>query len=384
MKPEILIPIIAGSIILIITIVILIVRKARQRRPKEADGEVTPQGETIPKGKSGEKTFDGITYKYKHFRGTDKAPPYFSITIPCESSGAFKIKRESKFDRFFKRMGVTVEIETHDPEFDNTFYIITDTIPFTRYFLERSENRKTIQALFELGFNHLKHDGKSIVLTWNNYPRRQLMPVETVELAVAQLAAPVDNLPKITTYDARESSAWKYKRLFAFVFSSLLGITGLVTLIMGTSSYDPLDFGKVWLFSFKYSLPLFVVFIWIALQLLKGRSSSHSELIIVFIISLFAFPLAGVGYSTYLNGFLDKSPPVEHEVLVTRKYTSKSKNSTNYHMVTETWREGEKEEKFGASRRFYHSIQPYETKLIITTKPGKFGFEWVVGINRLD
>jgi len=378
MNKETLLPIIIIGIIIIIFITIALgvaktIKRKRQRQAEFPDGP-----EMVAKGGAGERTYEGTTYRYKHFRGTDKAPPYFSITIPCTSSGAFTIAPETKFDRFFKKLGVSVEIDTHDPGFDDTFYINTNTTPFTRRFLEKQENRHSIQTLFHLGFNHLKHDGQTLTITWKRFPRKTQMETATMEKAVAQLAEQGGNLTKITSYEMQEPSTWKLKRLFAFAFPIFLTVSGIVTMIIALSSFKPLDPGKVLVDSLKFSLPLFVLFTWFSIRLLKGRSSSHRELIAVFFIALFAFPLAGFGYRSFLNGALDDSPPAVHRVLVLDKYYSRSKSSYSYYARVKSWRKTGTNEKLRVSKSSYNYLQPGSSTITITTKPGKFGFEWIV------
>jgi hypothetical protein len=378
MKEETILPIIIIGIVLIILAVVafVVIKTINRKRQQRAELEGGP--EMVAKGASGEGTYEGTIYRYKHFRGTDKAPPYFSIMIPCTSSGAFTITPETKFDRFFKKLGICVEIETYDPGFDDTFYINTNTIPFTRSFLEKSENRRGIQALFDLGFNYLKHDGQTLTLTWRKFPRRTQMEVETMEKAVAHLVEQGRSLAKIATFETPEPSTWKLKRLFAFAFPILLAVTGIAAMIIGLSKYKPLDPGKVFVDSLKFSLPLLVLFIWFSIRLLKGRSSSHRELIAVFFIALFAFPLAGFGYRGFLNGALDDSPPAVHQVIVLNKYYKRSKNKYSYYAVVNSWRKPESEEKLRVSKSFYNYLQPGSSTITITTKPGKFGFEWIV------
>jgi hypothetical protein len=378
MKEETILPIIIIGIVLIILAVVafVVIKTIKRKRQQRAELEGGP--EMVAKGASGEGTYEGTIYRYKHFRGTDKAPPYFSIMIPCTSSGAFTITPETKFDRFFKKLGICVEIETYDPGFDDTFYINTNTIPFTRSFLEKSENRRGIQALFDLGFNYLKHDGQTLTLTWRKFPRRTQMEVETMEKAVAHLVEQGRSLAKIATFETPEPSTWKLKRLFAFAFPILLAVTGIAAMIIGLSKYKPLDPGKVFVDSLKFSLPLLVLFIWFSIRLLKGRSSSHRELIAVFFIALFAFPLAGFGYRGFLNGALDDSPPAVHQVIVLNKYYKRSKNKYSYYAVVNSWRKPESEEKLRVSKSFYNYLQPGSSTITITTKPGKFGFEWIV------
>jgi len=380
MKEEILVPIIVSGAIIIILIAIALAVTKTMKRKRQQQAELLEGPEMVAKGASGEGIFEDTTYRYKHFKGTDKAPPYFSIMIPCASSGAFTITPETKFDRFFKKLGVCVEIETYDPDFDDAFYINTITIPFTRGFLEKSENRRGIQALFQLGFNYLKHDGQTLTLTWRDFPRKAQMEVETMEKAVAHLVEQGRSLTKIVTYETPEPSTWKFKRLFAFAIPILLAVTGIAAIIIGLSEYKPLDQGKVFVDSLKFSLPLLVLFTWFSIRLLKGRSSSHRELIAVFFIALFAFPLAGFGYMGFLNGALDDSPPAVHLVIVLNKYYKSSKNSYTYYAVVKSWRKPGSTERLRIKKSFYNYLKPDSSSITITTRPGKFGFEWIVEI----
>jgi hypothetical protein len=380
MKEETILPIIIIGIVLIILAVVAFAVIKTIKRKRQQQAELLEGPELVAKGASGEGTYEGATYRYKHFKGTDKAPPYFSIMIPCTSSGAFFITPETKFDRFFKKLGICVEIDTHDPGFDDTFYINTNAIPFTRSFLEKSENRRSIQALFELGFNYLKHDGQTLTLTWRNFPRKTQMEVETMEKAVAKLVEQGRSLAKIVTYETPEPSTWKLKRLFAFAFPILLAVTGIAAMIIALASYKPLDKGKLFVDSLKFSLPLLFLFTWFSIRLLKGRSSSHRELITVFFIALFAFPLAGFGYRGFLNGVLDDSPPAVHQVIVLKKYYKRNKNNYKYYAVVNSWRKPESTERLRIKKSFYNYLQPGSSTITITTKPGKFGFEWIVEI----
>lgn len=385
MKQEYIILLVFLGVLAVVAVIVIGIMKSIRQKKQKREQEVAEGSQSIPRGTTGEAVYEGIPFQYKHFRGTDKAPPYFSITIPCNAAGSFKVTNETTFDRFFKRLGVCVEMTTHDPAFDDRFYITTDTVPFTRAVLERREHRLSIIEAFNLGFNHFKHDGKKMVLTWNRFPRRTSMEKSVMEKAVEHLVPLYHNLPGtsgIARYDDQESTNWKFKRLLAFGVSILSAVTGLVAMIAGLSSYEPLDVGKMFLSSLAISLPLLVVFTWLSIHLLKGRSSSHRELLAVFFIALIGFPLAVFGYKIYFNGAWDQGMARNHETPVVRKFYTKNKNSYSYYIRVNSWRDTESltTEKIKVSKRFYRSVQPGETVVDITTKPGYFGYEWIVSI----
>jgi hypothetical protein len=319
-----------------------------------------------------------VEYSYFHFRGGHNAPPYFKVSVECPSTGDFKITRETGFDRFFKRLGICVELETNDREFDDAFFITTNTVGFTREYFRKSDKRRLVTEVFAKGFNELMHDGKKIVTTWKAFPRGVTMEIKTVEEIVAVLGQLAGDIPNIYEQESAENIGWKQRRFFAFAAPGFLLAAGIAGLIVGLTIFSPLDEGKVILDSLKYSIPLLLLFLWFSVQLLRGRSSSHRELMGVFALSLFGFIAAGMGGEITLNGWLDKSKPVVHEVKVMDKYSTRSKNSRSYHVVLESWRKGRYSEKLSVGRGYYDYLVPGQSTMVITTRAGKFGFEWLV------
>lgn len=335
----------------------------------------------IKKGAKGQGTIEGSTYLYNYNRGSDKHPPSFRIDLECPAEEGFKVTREGGFDRFFKKIGVAVEMTTHDTEFDKQFYISTDYNDFTRAFLYKSKNREMIKQLFDMGFNRLILKGKYLSLYWDNYrPKapKTLLTTDDVHEAASRLATMKQNIPAPGTFAVTDSGNWKGKRFLVFAVAVFLLISGFVTTLLGMIEYEPLDAGTLFLDSLKISIPAFIVFTWLALQFLKGRSSSHRELTACFFIALFAFPLAGLGYTATLNAVLDDSERVIHESTVIKKYYKKSKNNKDYYLVVDSWRENNETETLDASYRTYNRVVPGKTIAIVETQSGKFDYEWLV------
>lgn len=370
-----MLPVLIIALVVFVIVISIIVYVVRKQKGKNRD--LREQG-FFEKGARGQGNFQGVDYSYVHFQGGHNAPPYFKVSVECPSTGDFKITRETGFDRFFKRLGICVELETNDREFDDAFFITTDTVGFTREYFRKSDKRRLVTEVFARGFNEVMHDGKKIVATWKSFPRGMKMEIKTVEEISAALGQLAGDIPNIYEQESAENIGWKQRRFFAFAVPIFLLVTGIACLIIGLTIFHPLDEGKVILDSFKYSTPLLIVFLWFAVQLLRGRSSSHKELMGVFALSLFGFIAAGMGGEMTLNGWLDKSKPVVHEVKVIDKYSTRSKNSHTYHVVVESWRKDQYSEKLTVWQSFYDTLAPGQSRMSITTKPGKFGFEWLV------
>jgi len=169
----------------------------------------------------------------------------------------------------------------------------------------------------------------------------------------------------------------KFLRILVFALPIVLFLAGLFGFIYGTHCYTPLDQGIILPTALLYALPAFALFLIGAILLLKGRSSSHREVIAIFFISLVAFPLGLIGLCFFLNGALDRAEPQTHTTLIHNKYRTRSEDQDSYYAVVESWR-GKAREKISIRKSVYDRIQINRSHMEIKTKPGHLGFEWIV------
>lgn len=103
-------------------------------------------------------------------------------------------------------------------------------------------------------------------------------------------------------------------------------------------------------------------------------------------MALIAFPLAGIGLGYALNGFLDNQGEiVGSSQPIIRKEIVRHKRSRSYYAYTELQRDpggqgirSPVEAEIRISRAEYDSIQPHQSRIILVTKPGWLGQEWLV------
>ena len=151
--------------------------------------------------------------------------------------------------------------------------------------------------------------------------------------------------------------------------------------MLGLKFYRPLDGVDVFVFSLHYSIPMLVLFCLLAVIWLKGRSSSHRELIVNFLFGLFGIPMAGAGLVIVMNGFLDRSAIEMHEATVSDKRVSHSDKSTSYYLRVKSWRTGHPSEELKVSRQLYRQVRAGTTVIAIATRPGYLNFEWLVSVD---
>lgn len=324
-------------------------------------------------------TYQGTKYYCHYFAGSKNSPSYFMVGISSSSPGEFEISKEGRTDRFFKDVGLSSEVQTGDPEFDREFYIISEQPGFAAAVFALPEKREAVREIFRLGFNSVKLEDKNLVAQWSPFALKEDREPSFIIGAVPPLARLGKDLPIMQPSISRvDTSGWKAKKRVAFAVPLVLLPLGIGLMMAGTRWYPALDEGKLFLESLRYSLPLLALFTWFAARIIKGRASSHKDFLSIFLISLFGFPASGFGTMVFLNGWLDLSPPTAHTVPVSRKYTTRSKNSTNYYVTVNSWRRAGEDEDLSVPRPFHERIGPGQATITVVTKPGRFGFEWIV------
>lgn len=327
---------------------------------------------------SGTGRVDSVEYRYRYYPGSKNSPSSFRVEIDTPSDKSFKVTREGGFDRLSKRLGISAEVQIGDQDFDENFYITTNDNEFGQFYFSSSAKRQAIRDIFSAGFNRVEHNGKTIVAICSPFKMDREIDQALLTNLASDLIRLGQQMPRISQSPmwVNQSSAWKTNRTVVFSVTFLVFFISIAALIIGISKYSPFDKLAVFLDSLKWSIPAFIVYAGLAVFLLKGRSSSHRELLIVVSIAIIGLILGGWGGEMALNGYLDKSKTAHHRARVLKKSKSTSKNGTTYYARVESWR-GSGTEKIRISHADYRAIRENQTELALDTKSGRFGFEWL-------
>ena len=376
---NVLILIVAVPVVIIFLIAAYAIRQYRKKQRQLREFAVDLGEEDLKSGAVYEGESEGLEYYYQYYAGSKNSPSHFKLWIDCPSQGEFKIAKESRFDSIFKRLGIAMEIQTGDSEFDKEYYIQTDSVAFTRSYLLSPEKREAIKKLFALNYNHITHDGETFEARISPFTPPEFTGKGFLETTLKELQQLKKDMPEeAVEYHVMGTPVWKFKRNFIYTISIASTLIGVALFFWADRNYHPLDGLEMFFYSLDYITPAFIVFLVIAVVNLKGRSSSHKDLLINFFIALFGFPLSGYFGVMAINGYLDPFDSTDHEVLALHKRISQSKDSKNYYVTTKSWRENRSEEEIKVSSGFYQKVKVKSTILTIETKPGKLAFEWVV------
>lgn len=369
--------IIAGVVLIVLGIVVWRLRKQRRfsRRLAEALGAEKSRGQM-------NATHDGISYHFRWHAGDRNSPSYLRVFVDCVSHGQFRVIREGALERFSLKLGIASQIKTGDLSFDQEFYILSNETDFASGYFHDPQKRQAVVDIFRMGFTEVKHDGKVMEAKQSPFAMSDDVDPKVITAPLPQLSllAKIEGTP--FPYQplalAPQGISWRTLRAVAFAVPIVLLLTGFVCTVWGLTSFEPLDSGTLLLDSLKISLPVLVLSLWLALRLVRGRSGSHRELLVILCLSLVAFPLAGFGGEMVLNGWFDTSPPAAYQAMVVNKYMTRNKNSTSYYVRLSSWRKQSGTEKLGVSQSFYNRVTPNKTMVTAVTRKGFLGFEWLV------
>jgi hypothetical protein len=362
------------SVVMLVGAVALIRRgKPIGAVPKPIDGKV---GSYVPNAHV-EQTLDGAPYTVLYqppVKGKNGRPSSLSISTPADTTGEFQVAVESWFDKLCKRVGLATEIETGDPAFDEVCYVRSDAVEFAEAYLADPVKRVAIVDLRRFGFNKVTLDDGDVSVVWTGFdPLKHDRPDLATEVA-ARLILLARNLPPHQPeFDNRTG---RHRKLYETVFWVFLA--GFALSILSLIAYSPLNFLELLLVAVPGAVLGLLAFAYISAMLLRGTSTSHYSWGRLMLASLVLFPLGSNGTTTLLNGVLDSSQPATHRAVILEKYTTQSKNKTNYHVRCASWRKPGETFSFGVNGNDYRAAVPHQSEMVVTSRTGWLGVEWEV------
>jgi len=321
---------------------------------------------------------DGIPYTCRYVPSGKNSPPKMIVQVSCSSPGQLTVTRESRIDSFFKKIGFSAEVQTGDKEFDDAFYVLTDTPGFASAYLRGPSRCRAVENCFGAGSTYVKLDGKNVSAQLSPFHANNPEHQERVLACARHLAVLSKDIPvsfeSDSLFGAPQAKAKRAIVLTAAVGSFNLGFVSLIW----AQQYPVLDAGPLFFKSLKTSVPVLLAVLFLAAMLLRGRSSSHRDFFISVFMLIPGLILLGFGSAGVLNGRNDMTENQDHFVRVLSKYKTHSKNSTTYHALIESWRHGRSQEHVTVPWREYRSIAPGQSRMRVTTRRGFLGFEWIV------
>lgn len=245
----------------------------------------------------------------------------------------FRLTREGGFDRFFKRIGFTTEIQTGDEAFDRGVYVSCDHPALAPVLQADASARAAVLVLFSKGVRTIVTDGEYL---WadrqGDTPPDEATLAELARLQTALLQVPAEHLRML-----RDRFFWR-----ALVVESVawgVAFYGVPAIFQMATREEPLyfDWTPVIVAGLAAGVVGFSLLFALSWRVLRGSSRSHRVLTESAVLLALGVPFSAVELVSDANIILDRSEPMIVERTVERTYTTTSRRRrgrtrTHYHV----------------------------------------------------
>lgn len=307
-------------------------------------------------------------------KGKNGRPSLLRVCAPTPCELEFTITRQTWFDRFAKRIGLVIELESGDPEFDAAFYIRTDANEFVQAFVNDPAKRRAIRELFHLGFAEVALRDNEFQANWTGFDPAKNDQQELLAEAAAHLFILGEDLPFVEPDLDESPSAQRQPAHIALWVAAL----GLAPAFLWAFWYKPVFISELIVAALPIVIPAYAAYLVSAVLLLRGTSTAHDRWARLFWVGMLTFALGGTGAVAAANAMLDRAAPKLHQTTIVDKRSSRSRNSTTYYVACNSWRPGGERIEFTVSSSEFNRVQIGQSRLDVTASPGWLGVEWVV------
>lgn len=340
------------------------------------------------KWKGTSAVFKDVAYQYdlRTHKGS-----YVKLLIGCNviEDVCFSIKNERWWDRLFKTLGITVEHQVGDAEFDRMFYLITDNKSLCDLFSQSYEFQDAVKQIHDLCKTHKLKFKK--LLCRHGRIWLDLVPEKKSEQPNIT-AISNDLVPELFTMTGilekqqafflnQKNDPFIIKAMVILAISSGLAINGLVQFIRVLIIDMPFTVDNWPLFyaSLPYGLAIIGLLIVLAFIFLGRTARTHLVLIELILVGSFGAISTTNLTMRDLNIDLDISSPEYYVVEIYKKRISRSRNSKSYYLTVDDWNNGAGRVEIKVSSDIYYRFEKNQNAKI-EQRAGYLGYRWVADV----
>ncbi|MCC7460021.1 MAG: hypothetical protein IT286_01845 [Proteobacteria bacterium] len=241
-----------------------------------------------------------------------------TFEIKFDSKYVFKFTKETWFDRWMKTLGVAIEIQSGEKNFDNHIYVASDSRTFMQQVCREAQVRELITNLFLGGCKHIHSDGRSIQIEFSGDQSSNQEFMNNFIQLYAHIA-------KIKIRSPYSFDVFAVKALFleAAIWSiaaySLVGFLEFTFSHVNTYVHPmPIFIQGLWMGGIISALLIFFVIL-----MMRGSSRGHRLIVESIIVLGLALPFVGFNTVSDVNMALDDSNSVIEESKVINRYEKK-------------------------------------------------------------
>jgi hypothetical protein len=316
---------------------------------------------------------DGREYRFESHAGTRHRSPWMELRTDSAPGLRWSVVPPKGWLGFGEGIGRGEEITTRDPELDATMRLFSPEPLRAVTFFSMPEHRKALAELFRVNANEMAQDEVEVTARWNGWTADHDAGSVVVPSAVPHLRALAEGTPS-TEAKARIDRLVAAQQALTFVVIALALGAGFLAAGLRTA-FQVLDWNRFAIDSLALSVPITIglaLLVWRSGLLDTARLRTRG---FGFIGGLVLVPYLLLELAIAANGWLDDGPATPHAARVLRTHATAGR-SHRYELAVSSWR-GHDEELFDVDRAFFERVQR-GTPVHVVTKPGRFGYEWVV------
>jgi hypothetical protein len=314
-----------------------------------------------------------------------------SVSLECAGSFEFKLRREGWYDRLAKAVGMSVEFQTQDEEFDEATYVVSDDPAVRDWLTDDTESRQALLNLLRISsvpdtrVTSIESTGRRIVVSATTR-----MPMfggdNTARIGEGVASACVSQARLVCDrLSSRSSQVFsggeprdRYARRAGMLKGLSIGIVilGAAALIVpdlemeGYSPDSPLRHALLVVSGWVIA----ALTLW-TLKSLWGSSRAHTLTALVVVCSAFGVPALANRIIVDLNQQLDTTSAHIYSATVYRHERVKSRNSTSYYLSARQ-NDSDRDVRLKVDGGIFDRVRDSD-EVLVEEKPGYLGIPWV-------
>jgi hypothetical protein len=343
-----------------------------------------------------ESSAEGYEYKLKRYKSRVTGV-LFGIKGLRDYN--FTVKHETWYDRLFKKLGVSNEVQTGDDEFDQLVYVVSDNSLIHEKLVGSVDIRRALKSIFYFGGSQTAKVKKLECRKgrlWIEFSTKDQISEANVKYVIAD---PLLASLKIIAKELNQLKQTDYKRwLDPFVYKGMV-VLGIST---GVAINAAIHLARISFGDFPYLISnteliwhsvftgIFIVAILVVFALYWMKNSSRTHLVLIELISIGLLGAIGSAFHELrdVNMEWNQGLPKVMEAKLLKHYTttSRTKNGrrTNYHLVFNDWNcNCEKTIHKQVSYSTYRKLISYSDHQVIQYE-GTLGYPWIVNIQPVN
>ncbi|HEY5801379.1 MAG TPA: hypothetical protein VIT92_14235 [Burkholderiaceae bacterium] len=320
--------------------------------------------------------------------GAQLSMAYAAVSAP--DGYAFTLRPETAFDRLFKLLGLTQELQVRRSEFDDALYVVSDDPVLRRALILNRELQADVLALFDaaqrqrcaLPAVHCKRGSLWLSYTLSGDEDDVERRGANLEPEAARLLDRIAQRLEVAAAKARPRDTSDRRVALLLALASAYAFAGLIA--MAANSADGtrmLHATALWRDGVQFGAGIGLVLLLAAFTLLRGTSRLPGTLLpLLALLTVGAMSLApAVLYRANLE--YDRQPAAARHLRIADKYAMASRRSggPRYGLVVRDGASGEALRDLNVSRYTWMRL-PRGAILIAQIRPGFFGYPWIAGI----